>query len=595
MTTNVDIKSNTFNGQMNFDGGGTVTLEQDAYVFATGDNGFEATGGPWTFTIEGVVASDLFGVVLYDTGVTTAIPNSKITVGSEGVVYATGHADAGIYSAQAADVTNDGWIQGDFFGIQLAITAPSSTTAVTITNDATGTIEGKEAGIQDTDTAHKLTVNNQGSISGVEWLGSATIVNNGTIDFLKHGTAAAFVDTITNTGTIGGNVQLGHGADVLNNTGDIQGFVDLLDGNNKATNDGHISQHLAAGSGNDTLGNSGHIDQFVDLGGGKNTLTNSGTIGTFVKFGTGADTLSNTATGVIGGDVTLGDGTNKVTNAGMIEGNLIGGTGTDVVNDTGGHVLGTIDLGAGNDTFTGGDFAETVKDGAGKDSYSLGGGDDTLQWMANGNDTIDGGLGSDTVSALTVAGNVTVNLDATTAFTFAGVTVAAGSINAGTSHGTIKGVEQVTGSDTGNDTLAGSAGHEVLNGMAGNDKIYGGGGADDLTGGLGSDTFIYTATTDSGPTVATRDTIHDFLAGGDKSDDKIDLSHIDADTTVSAAGDQAFTWIGANAPFDKAGELRYVVVKGDAIVQGDVDGDGKVDFSIDVVGVTTLTAGDFNL
>ncbi|HMC92055.1 MAG TPA: RTX toxin, partial [Allosphingosinicella sp.] len=57
-----------------------------------------------------------------------------------------------------------------------------------------------------------------------------------------------------------------------------------------------------------------------------------------------------------------------------------------------------------------------------------------------------------------------------------------------------------------------------------------------------------------------------------------DLHLIDADTTT--AGDQAFSFIGANAFGNHAGELRAEFANGVWTVQGDVDGDGNADFTI---------------
>lgn len=60
-------------------------------------------------------------------------------------------------------------------------------------------------------------------------------------------------------------------------------------------------------------------------------------------------------------------------------------------------------------------------------------------------------------------------------------------------------------------------------------------------------------------------------------------------------GNQAFKFIKKQDFHDKKGELRYKVKKGDAIVQGDVNGDGKADFSIHVDNVSKLKASDFDL
>ncbi|MGA0840103.1 MAG: hypothetical protein ACO3P1_09445, partial [Pseudomonadales bacterium] len=72
--------------------------------------------------------------------------------------------------------------------------------------------------------------------------------------------------------------------------------------------------------------------------------------------------------------------------------------------------------------------------------------------------------------------------------------------------------------------------------------------------------------------------------------DRIDLSAIDADTTL--ADDQAFTFIGTAAFGNRAGELRYIP-GATSVVQGDTDGDGVADFTLRVVGVPALQETDF--
>jgi len=134
-------------------------------------------------------------------------------------------------------------------------------------------------------------------------------------------------------------------------------------------------------------------------------------------------------------------------------------------------------------------------------------------------------------------------------------------------------------SGTGNDSLTGGAGSDIL---------YGNMGADTLTGGAGNDTFLYTAAAQSAGTSV--DHITDFDAG-----DHIDLSQIDADTTQG--GDQAFTFIGANAFDHTAGELRaaFDAVNNVWTIEGDTDGDGNADFSLLVTTANNhaIVQGDF--
>ena len=126
-------------------------------------------------------------------------------------------------------------------------------------------------------------------------------------------------------------------------------------------------------------------------------------------------------------------------------------------------------------------------------------------------------------------------------------------------------------------------------GDAGDDLLTGGAGADRLIGGTGADQFIFEAVSDSGRGAESRDTIVDFNGA---EGDVIDLSGMDAD--AGAAGDQAFSVVGAFS--GAAGELRVdVSASGNsAILRGDIDGDGAADFEILVRGAPP-DADDFIL
>jgi len=143
----------------------------------------------------------------------------------------------------------------------------------------------------------------------------------------------------------------------------------------------------------------------------------------------------------------------------------------------------------------------------------------------------------------------------------------------------------------GNDTLRGGAGDDALFGGTGNDTLNGGSGKDTLTGGAGSDIFAFSSASDTGAASASRDVITDFTSG----EDKIDLAAIDAD--IRTAADDAFTFIATKgAAFsNRAGELIWSqdIASNKTVVQGDVNGDGVRDFSIELTGLKNLTASDF--
>ncbi|HYE27808.1 MAG TPA: calcium-binding protein, partial [Allosphingosinicella sp.] len=134
---------------------------------------------------------------------------------------------------------------------------------------------------------------------------------------------------------------------------------------------------------------------------------------------------------------------------------------------------------------------------------------------------------------------------------------------------------------------------DTLKGGSGDDVILGGGGADSITGNAGSDTFQYNRTSDS--ISGASDTINDF----EHLIDVIDLTRIDANTL--AAGNQGFSFIGANAfggtGAASAGELRVYESGGTWFVEGDTNGDGTADLVISVITTNAdpLDVGDFRL
>jgi Ca2+-binding RTX toxin-like protein len=159
-----------------------------------------------------------------------------------------------------------------------------------------------------------------------------------------------------------------------------------------------------------------------------------------------------------------------------------------------------------------------------------------------------------------------------------------------------KGGNDTLSGDAGNDVLRGGTGRDRLSGGAGNDTLYGDTGADQLIGGRGTDVmyggadrlrdvFVFNSRLDS-PNSSARDVIHNFT----RNIDDISLSALDANT--AAAGNQAFAWGGTTAG---ANAVWYATSGGNATVFADVNGDRVADFSVRVMGVTSLSASDFVL
>jgi serralysin len=244
---------------------------------------------------------------------------------------------------------------------------------------------------------------------------------------------------------------------------------------------------------------------------------------------------------------------------------------------------------AGGDSLFGGAAGETflalggnddVRGGAGNDRLDGGLGDDRLSGDA-GNDVLIGGLGNDV--AFGGAGNDRLLGNAGNDL-----------LNGGLGNDQLEGGadnDRLFGdADTdlligglGNDRLDGGAGDDRLIGGAGNDVLRGNTGFDRLFGGAGADTFEFLAASEA----AGR--IEDFNRA---QGDRIRLTAIDAD--VTAAGNQAFTFIGTGA-FTHAGQVRFTTSGGVTHVLLNTDADAAAEAVTDLRGIHTPAASWFVL
>lgn len=149
--------------------------------------------------------------------------------------------------------------------------------------------------------------------------------------------------------------------------------------------------------------------------------------------------------------------------------------------------------------------------------------------------------------------------------------------------------------NTGGNRLDGGGGNDRIVAKAGNDILIGRSGADTLVGDEGADTFVLTSYYDSRAGAANRDFIHGFQHGADR----IDLTHVDANTRIG--GHQSFDFIGSTAfsgnGAASAGELRYFTFGGGNynIVEADTNGDGRADIQMFVNLTNYMTGSDFIL
>ena len=285
--------------------------------------------------------------------------------------------------------------------------------------------------------------------------------------------------------------------------------------------------------------------------------------------------------------------------------------GTDFADNLFGTVNGdTINGFGGSDTLHGNDGNDVLHGDGGSDHLFGDAGNDVLDGgldQGDDSDSLDGGVGIDTVTYSQLDHAITVNL-------VQGLALGAGNVD------TLVSIENITGTNSadsligsnasaagdganliqggggndfidglgGNDTLFGNAGNDNILGGVGNDQLIGGTGADKLTGGAGADVFRMFSTADSGVGANNRDAIADFVHGSDK----LDLHGIDAQ--LNAAGNQDFSFIGG-AAFTAEGQVRVVAEGDHTLVQMNTSGTSGAESELQLAGHVALSAHDFVL
>ena len=289
----------------------------------------------------------------------------------------TGSIDLGDFDDT---VINYGRIDGDLF-----LRAGNDTLLHSLSGSITGIADGG-------DGIDRLTIN----LTGGGTLDVTRFINFEDFSFTGSGALGAdgplTLDTVSLAGgdlrivagqtlaTAGSNTVTGTAAsESLTNAGTIAGNVDLGDGANQVTNaaGGTIVGSLTTGAGNDAFINGGRVNGAVNLGNGNNTLTilTGALFGGSVTAGTGSDTLIFQTGGTYQAPTLINPaafvGFETLQNAGgtsRLTGSFAGG-----VNVTGGYlfgvqgltITGNVDVGNGAQFGTSGVVNGNVAIGAG--------------------------------------------------------------------------------------------------------------------------------------------------------------------------------------------------------------------------------------
>ncbi len=517
---------------------------------------------------------------------TSIFDNDKDKVTNTGVIR------GGVFTGHGADtVINSGAVAGDI-GTGVGATRGRSS------NPDNPFIAVDQATFQADDND---IVTNSGSVQGEIWtgLGADTITNSGVVQAIYSSSeytendgvtprkyydqdnpftyvtstlpanAGVFdKDKVTNSGTVRDEIWTGVGDDLITNA--ITGRV--------------MGNGIFGARGEDVINNLGYVKNDVHGGGGNDTITNSGFIGFNVYLGSGAgetNKLINTKTigGHVAGDYgefgdVLAEGTNTIENSGVILGGIDLGDGTDTVKNLGaGHIEGVIHLGGGNDFFIGNASSETIIDGDGGDNYNFGAGDDHLiyalialgQEVDGDTDTIDGGVGIDSIdgSGLTIDVNANLSVALAQTITFSNTGLFDNTDN-------LKNFENIS-TGSGNDTIIGTAGVNYIDAGDGNNVIAGGGGQDIMYSGSGVDTFVFNFITDSAAGAGD-------IIGGFEAQDFLEINFV---ALANLSQSNNFTPMVAGFA-----QWHTTVVGGNTVVEFNTDADAAAEVAIYLAGYT---------
>jgi Ca2+-binding RTX toxin-like protein len=231
-------------------------LGRDASIFSIGAAAITSVSSGVDIRLNGQVFSN-------DTGISLTGENSHLVIGATGIVECAAagsvyNAAIQIYGIVSGAFVNAGMVSGNGIGFYI-----STNSGGLISGTNSGTIIAESTAIANIGFG-TLKLNNSGSIIGTDigishsFFGDYNSVLNLTNSGLIQGdqfsvSCGAGIDTVTNRGTLDGNVSMGDGADSFNNRGGtVYGTIDLGLGGDWFTA-GISVETVIGGAGTDTL------------------------------------------------------------------------------------------------------------------------------------------------------------------------------------------------------------------------------------------------------------------------------------------------------------------------------------------------------
>lgn len=473
-----------------------------------------------------------------------------------------------------------------------------------VTEAATGTTGGTDlvsssvtwtlgANFENLTLTGSLAINGTGNELNNILVGNAFAnnLNGGTGADTMTGGDGADIYTVDNVGdvVIETNATLAGGIDTLNAaiTATLSANVENLRVTTGAAANGtgnSLDNIMYAGAGNNTLDGSGGTDTASYLYAGAGVTVSLAIVGAQATVGSGSDTLVSleNLTGSAFNDTLTGNSGANAINGGTGIDHMAGGDGSDtytvdnvgdVVTETNAAVAGGIDLVNTSVSFTLGANVENLSIVAGGAVNGTGNTLANVLYAGAGNNVLDGGGNTDSVSYVFASAAVSASL---------AITVAQATGGSGTD--TLVSIENLSGSAF-NDTLTGNSGANTLVGDAGNDVLNGGLGNDILTGGLGSDNFLFASALNA---TTNKDTVSDFLSSADRMTfDNAVFTAVGADGALAASA-----FVIGTAAADAADRIIYDQASGQLYYDADGTGAGaKVLFGAVTAG-TVIALGD---